>query len=197
MNDDAHWLKQFVDERSEEAFACLVRRHVDLVYSAALRQLKNRELAENVTQLAFTALAPKAESFRKETVLAARLLVTTRFLCLDKLKFNARRLRHEKLATHMANTIDHPARPSAWGELAEHLDAALASLSTDDRRVITLRYFNQQSPRDVADSMGTSLMPPSNASTAPRCKCAHFSNRGALKPKSSRERRVRLALSFC
>lgn len=157
MTDDARWLREFVELQSEEAFARIVRQHVDLVYSAALRQLKSRELAEDMTQLAFTALALKAESLRKETVLPAWLLVTTRFLCLDALKSNVRRLRHEKRAAHMAKTIDHPPRPSPWDELAEHLDAALASLNADDRRAITLRYFNHQSLRQVAESMGTSL----------------------------------------
>src|SRR5271169_5586876 len=38
MNDDAALLRSYADEGSEAAFAELVRRHVDLVYGAALRR---------------------------------------------------------------------------------------------------------------------------------------------------------------
>jgi hypothetical protein len=36
MPDDATWLRRYVEERSEAAFAELVRRHLDRVYSACL-----------------------------------------------------------------------------------------------------------------------------------------------------------------
>jgi len=39
MTDDAELLRRYATDRSEAAFAELVRRHVDLVYSTALRQM--------------------------------------------------------------------------------------------------------------------------------------------------------------
>jgi hypothetical protein len=40
MTDDSELLRRYAHERSEAAFAELVARHVDLVYSAALRQTR-------------------------------------------------------------------------------------------------------------------------------------------------------------
>jgi RNA polymerase sigma factor (sigma-70 family) len=156
MSDDAGWLREFVERKSDDAFARLVERHVNLVYSAALRQVHDRDLADDVTQLAFIALALKAESLPTQTVLPAWLLVTTRFLCLDALKSRARRQRHEKAAA-MTHSVDQAPRPLQWDELAPHLDAAIASLSDRDREAITLRYFQGESLNEVARSMGTSL----------------------------------------
>ena len=57
---DIELVKAYASERSEEAFRELVARHVDWVYSAAMRQLRNPHLAQEATQSAFIALAEKA-----------------------------------------------------------------------------------------------------------------------------------------
>src|SRR5438094_603589 len=72
MLDDAELLRRYADDRSEEAFAELVRRHVNLVHSAALRQVNgDAYLAADVTQLVFTDLARKAGELARHRVLAA------------------------------------------------------------------------------------------------------------------------------
>ena len=62
MNDqtDSQLLHAYAENRSEAAFTELVRRHVDFVYSAALRMVCASHLAEDVTQGVFVALAKNA-----------------------------------------------------------------------------------------------------------------------------------------
>ena len=159
--DSKQLLAVYIETASNDAFAKLVSRHVDAVYSSALRQVRDRHLAEEVTQGVFVTLARKAKSLRHETVLNAWLLVTTRYRALDALKSQARRRRHERKAAEMADinrqsaSSESPAGESSeWDAIAPELDGALASLNSNDRRAITLRYFEDRSVQEMAEAMG-------------------------------------------
>ena len=79
--DDLELLRRYGTERSEAAFTELVKRHIDLVYSAALRQVSgDMPAAEDVTQAVFVDLARKAPRLGRHTSLAGWLYTSTRFL---------------------------------------------------------------------------------------------------------------------
>src|SRR5207237_602690 len=69
MSEDAELLGRYASERSESAFTELIRRHVDLVYSAALR-LAGGDIhrAQDVPQQAFTELHRQARRRRKRAL---------------------------------------------------------------------------------------------------------------------------------
>ena len=69
--DDMQLLREYAAGNSEDAFATLVQRHVNLVYSVALRQLGDAHHAQDVAQAVFVILARKAASLRRETILTA------------------------------------------------------------------------------------------------------------------------------
>src|SRR5260221_3936240 len=78
MMDDATLLRRYARDRSEGDFAELVHRHLDLVYSAALRQVNgDTHLAQDVTQLVFTDLARKSAQLANHPVLAGWLFTST------------------------------------------------------------------------------------------------------------------------
>jgi len=149
--DDAQLLDEFVRKGSQQAFGVLVSRHVDLVYAAALRQVRQTQAAEDVSQTVFALLARKAASLRRETILPAWLLKTTRYACLDLLKSEVRRRRREqKVAAMKSQVVD----PAVEHQVLPVLDEALAALGERDRRIVVLRYFAGERDPNAALLMG-------------------------------------------
>ena len=80
MNDDVKLLRRYAEEGSESAFSEIVSRHIDLVYSAAPRQVGgDTHLAQDVTQTVFADLARKARAVYRRGVLTGWLYQATRF----------------------------------------------------------------------------------------------------------------------
>jgi DNA-directed RNA polymerase specialized sigma24 family protein len=95
MNDDMALVREYAAHQSEPAFATLVARYLNLVYSAALRQVGDAHLAAEITQTVFIILARKAASLNRKTILPGWLYRTTRFVAADALKQLRRRQRRE------------------------------------------------------------------------------------------------------
>jgi DNA-directed RNA polymerase specialized sigma24 family protein len=79
MKSDSELLGQYAEAKCEDAFAELVRRHANLVYSAALRQVRAPHLREEITQATFIILAGKASSLSSKIILPGWLCRTARY----------------------------------------------------------------------------------------------------------------------
>src|ERR1043165_8507617 len=98
---DLELLARYNCNRAEDAFAELVRRHLDLVHSAALRQVRSSQLAEEVAQSAFTDLARNAHLLAPDTIVTAWLYQVTRRTAIDVIRRESRRQLREQIATEM------------------------------------------------------------------------------------------------
>ena len=152
--DDYELLRQYVDHGSPDAFGELVRRHIGLVYSAALRQMRDPHNAEDVTQGVFIALARNAHKLRRQQVLAGWLSTATRYLAMNARQSASRRRNHERRAAELANTMNNPTDTPAWEQIAPELDEAMAQLKPRARDAVLLRYFQGKSVRETADALG-------------------------------------------
>ena len=148
-------MRDYAERQSEAAFAAIVRRYVDLVYSAALRLSCDADTAKDVTQGVFVALAQNAQQLADRPALAGWLHTTARNLSAKTIRSDARRRVREQEAVGMNRLLS--ANPDAsWEHIAPHLDEALGELSEPDRDAVLLRYFKNHDLRTVGATLGIS-----------------------------------------
>jgi RNA polymerase sigma factor (sigma-70 family) len=157
---DRELLNRYVADGAHDAFAELVRRHVDVVYTAAVRQTRNdTDAAEEVTQRVFILLAGKAKTLAADehVILGGWLFNAVRFVAKDVLRKEERRARHEQKAAEMAQQEmrSGDAEP-AWKDVEEELDEAMAGLDERSRGLIVLRFFEGKTAREVGERLGIS-----------------------------------------
>ncbi len=152
---DMDLLRQYAGRNSDTAFAALVSRHVNLVYSAALRKTGNPDAAEEITQAVFVILAQKAGRIPDRTILPGWLYQTARLTALSFLKSEIRRARREQEA-FMQTELNHAAPDETWAQLAPLLDDAMGDLNEKERAAVVLRFFGGKSFAEVATASGVS-----------------------------------------
>ena len=151
--NDLDLLGQFARDKSQDAFTALVERHLNLVYSAALRQVRSPQLAEEVSQSVFTNLAGHAAKLSPDTILTAWLYHLTRQMAVDVVRREARRKAREQIAFQMSDLND---TSTNWTHIEPLFDEAMHALDDIDRTAILLRYFENKSLREVGEALGAS-----------------------------------------
>src|ERR1041385_6878179 len=148
-------IRAYVCCRCEHSFAELVRRHVNVVHSTALRILREAALAEEVTQGVFLALAQHSARLQGRSSLTGWLYETTRNLSINTVKSEERRRQREREAATMKALIVDESQ-GIWQQLALQLDEAIAHLKRSEREVILWRYFEQKTAEQIGVRLGLS-----------------------------------------
>ena len=151
--NDMDLMREYADCNSETAFAMLVQRHINLVYSVALRFTRNSEDAQDVTQAVLIILAQKAGSLRHRTLLTGWLYETTRFVAIRFLRTKVRREIREQKA-YMESLLNDSNPEDVWQRLAPLLEEAMTRLSEKERTLIALRFFENKSAAESAALLG-------------------------------------------
>jgi RNA polymerase sigma factor (sigma-70 family) len=150
--DDHELLREYVRDRSQDAFRELVDRHLAMVYGSARRMVRDSHLAEDVVQGVFRTLAEKAGTLRRQQVIAGWLYQTTRHLAMHAVRTEQRRREREQVAVAM-QALEGEAETN---RILDELEPALDQLDAGDRDLLVLRYFEDRSLRDVGREVGIS-----------------------------------------
>ncbi|HTV42719.1 MAG TPA: sigma-70 family RNA polymerase sigma factor [Candidatus Sulfotelmatobacter sp.] len=150
--NDMALLREYAANHSDHAFAELVARRIHFVHSAALRQVRDPNLAEEITQAVFVILAQKAGKISEKTLLSGWLFKTTRFAALAQMRAEAKRRQHE-LEAHMQPEFQSSAVDEIWAQMSPHLDKALGALAEKDRQAVLLRFFENKSLAEVGTAL--------------------------------------------
>ena len=150
---DEDLLREYASNGSNAAFSELVRRHLNLVYSAARRQVNSAALAEDIAQSVFFDLSKNAAKLKPGQPVIAWLHLVTRRTAVDVIRQESRRQVREQTASEIAAM---KSTPSPWAQVEPLLDEALATLNETDRHALLERYFANKSLREVGETLGTS-----------------------------------------
>lgn len=153
MNETVELLRTYSQTGSERAFRELVERHVDLVYSTALRKVAgDSHLAQDITQTVFCDLARKAPALPPGVILAAWLYRHTCLKSAETIRGERRRTAREQIAAEM--NLLNSSDDRLWRDVEPALDDAMDDLNSDDHDALVLRFFQDQDLRHVGSALG-------------------------------------------
>ena len=138
--EDHALLAEFAIGGKPEALAELARRYEPLVHAAAMRQVSDAHLAQDITQGTMLALTRKARRIHPDTPLGPWLLRVTYYLATDALRDESLRRRHERLA---AQQRSESIEASPWRSIEPILDQTLNQMCEKDRTILILRYLQE------------------------------------------------------
>jgi RNA polymerase sigma factor (sigma-70 family) len=152
MADDAELLRLYAEERSNPAFAEVVRRHIDLVYSVALPKVGgDAHAARDVVQLVFTALAAQARAVAGHRELAGWLYLNAHHFAAKHVRKERRRQTREWEA-HAMQEISRRTEID-WDRVRPVLDEIVQQLGGADREAVLLRFFEQRSYAEIGAAL--------------------------------------------
>jgi|GEM_PF-3574417 len=155
MTDDHRLLRRFAEEGDEAAFTELVGRHLGMVHGICRRRTGDSQLAEELAQNVFAALARKAGSIRDGVLVVGWLHRASCLESLRALRAEASRQRTMKRFKELQPTPDCHGEdlPS---EIVPLLDEAMDRLASSDRDVLLMRFASGLTLRQIGEAMGKS-----------------------------------------
>lgn len=155
-NTDQHYINQVIAGNTH-AFSVLVERYKDLVFTLALRMLKNREEAEEVSQDTFIKVFKKLNSFKGDSKFSTWIYKVAYNACLDRLKTYKKEYNNvtiDEFNAHKIKTLENAFDAMVENERAKAIQRCLELLPSEDSALLTLFYFEEQSLEEIAAVMG-------------------------------------------
>jgi RNA polymerase sigma-70 factor (ECF subfamily) len=188
VSDEELMQRLFTCDR--DAFEKIYDRYGDLVYSTALRVLRDPHLAQDISQEIFIRLWRKPESYVVERGRFLTWLISvTRNRAVDEVRARGRRQRHETASPEEqerelpAGTANDPALNAQLAEQRRIVRAALAEIPPEQRQVIELAFFGGFTQQEIADRLAQPL-----GTVKTRIRLGMQKLRAALAPETRSER---------
>lgn len=150
--NDNHIINQVI-EGDSKAFAVLVERYKDLVFTLTIRMLKNREEAEEVSQDTFIKVYKSLAKFKGDSKFSTWIYRIAYNTCLDRLKRNKRQWNEvaiDELTEHKIKTIDDALENMESYEQQQAIRECIQQLPSDDSFLLTLYYFEDLSLDEIS-----------------------------------------------
>ncbi|NNK27846.1 MAG: RNA polymerase sigma factor [Flavobacteriaceae bacterium] len=140
-----------------QSFSTLVDRYKDLVFTLALRMVKHREEAEEVSQDTFIKVFRSLNKFKGDSKFSTWIYRIAYNTCLDRLKKHKREqniIAIDEYTEHQVKTLDNALDALEKAERKQAIQNCLALLPSDDSALLTLFYFEELSLEEIAKIVG-------------------------------------------
>ena len=155
-NNDQIIINQIL-EGNTKAFSVLVNNYKDLVFTLALRMIKNREEAEEVSQDTFIKVFKSLRKFKGDSKFSTWIYRVAYNTCLDRLKRIKREynvVAIDEFTEHQIKTLDNALEKMEAQEHKEKIQECLQLLPSDDSFLLSLYYFEEQSLEEISKVVG-------------------------------------------
>ena len=139
------------------AFAVLVDRYKDLVFTLALRMLKNREEAEEVSQDTFIKTFKSLYKFKGDSKFSTWIYKITYNTCLDRIKKISRTYNTvaiDEFTEHQVKTIDNALDNMEQEERKQTIQDCFHFLHLEESFLLTIFYFEELYLDEISKSFG-------------------------------------------
>jgi len=149
---DEYYIEQTL-KGNVNAFTFLVEEYKHMVFTLAIRIVKNREAAEEVAQDVFVKAFKNLKNFKGDSKFSTWIYKIAYYASLDELKRSKRQIRSENIDTfndrNLGNT-DDALKLLHDKDRKEIINEALFKLNEDERVIITLYYFEELPVKEIS-----------------------------------------------
>lgn len=152
---DQHFITQIIGGNTN-AFSVLVDRYKDLIFSLALKMVKNREEAEEVAQDTFIKIFNSLDKFKGDSKFSTWIYKVAYNTCLDRIKKNKKdegNILIDDFSEHLVKTVENALSKMMDEERKKSIQDCLNLLPRDEGFLLTLFYFEDQSLEEIAKIM--------------------------------------------
>jgi RNA polymerase sigma factor (sigma-70 family) len=153
--NDQHYIDKILHGETK-AFAVLVDRYKDMIFTLAVKMLKNREEAEEVAQDTFIKIYNSLSKFKGDSKFPTWIYKIAYNTCLDRLKKNKKEENNisvDEFSAHLIKTMDNALSALEEKERKQTIQNCLNLLPSDDSFLLTLFYFEDQNLEEISKVM--------------------------------------------
>jgi RNA polymerase sigma factor (sigma-70 family) len=156
--EDQHYINLII-KGDHNAFAVLVDRYKDMIFSLALKMVKNREEAEEIAQDTFIKIFTSLNKFKGDSKFSTWIYKIAYNTCLDRLKKNKKEENNisiDEFSVDLVTTLDNALSALEEKERKQTIQNCLNLLPREENFLLTLYYFDDQSLEEIGKIMDIS-----------------------------------------
>lgn len=156
--NDQHYIDKIL-QGENNAFAVLVDRYKDMIFTLSLKMVKNREEAEEVAQDTFIKIYNSLTKFKGDSKFSTWIYKIAYNTCLDRLKKNKKEdlnISIDEFSSHLIKTMDNALSALEEKERKQTIQKCLNLLPGDENFLLTLFYFEDQNLEEIGKVMNIS-----------------------------------------